>query len=154
MRLIFYLWIAFAVPHGDVHDQMNALTNSIQQFPDSLSLYLNRGELYLLDENTPAAHSDFSFCIRSGLNNSRAYVGLSKTLEPLGLRDSSLYFVDMALREDPLYYPALEWKAALLLVMERYCESAEIYSRLLSLASHPTPALYIDASLATQLCPE
>lgn len=80
-------------------------------------------------------------------------MGLSKTLEPLGLRDSSLYFVDMALREDPLYYPALEWKAALLLVMERYCESAEIYSRLLSLASHPTPALYIDASLATHLCP-
>lgn len=52
-----------SVPHGDVHDQINALTNSIQQFPDSLSLYLNRGELYLLDENTPAAHSDFSFCI-------------------------------------------------------------------------------------------
>lgn len=154
MRLIFYLWIAFAVPHGDVHDQINALTNSIQHYPDSLSLYLNRGELYLLDENTPAARSDFSFCIRSGLNNSLAYVGLSKTLEPVGLRDSSLYFIDMALREDPLYYPALEWKAALLLTMERYCESAEIYSRLLSLAGHPTPALYIDASLATQLCPE
>ncbi|MBK9104483.1 MAG: hypothetical protein IPL92_07910 [Saprospiraceae bacterium] len=154
MRLIFLLWIAFAYPHGDVHEQINALTTTIQQFPDSTSLYLDRGELYLLDENASAAQSDFSFCIRSGLITARTFVGLSKSMAPLGLRDSSLYFADKALELDPIYYPALECKGALLLLMERYCESAEIYSRLISLASQPSPALYIDASLATQQCPE
>ncbi len=154
MQLIFCLWIALAVPHGDVHEQINALTNSIQQFPDSISLYLDRGELYLLDENTSAARSDFFFCVHSGLITSRALMGLSKTMAPLGLRDSSLYFADRALELDPLYYPALEWKGSLLLLMERYCESADVYSRLISLASHPSPAIYIDASLAARQCPE
>lgn len=154
MRLIFCLWIAFAVPHGDVHEQIHALTSSIEQYPDSTSLYADRGELFLLDENINAARSDFSTCILGGMINARVFLGLSKCMESLGYADSAMYYVNLALQQDIAHYPSLEWKGSLLFTMQQYCESAEIYSHLISIADHPSPSLYIDASVSALQCPE
>lgn len=154
MRLILYLWIAFAVPHGDVHEQINALTRAIEQYPDSIVLYADRGELYLLDENINAARSDFSACLQSGLINARVFLGLSKSMESLGYADSAVYYVNLALEQDAAHFPSMEWKGWLLSAMQRYCESAEIYTQLISQAYHPSPSLYIDASISALQCPE
>lgn len=154
MQLIFCLWIAFAVPHGDVHEQINVLTTSIQQFPDSTSLYLDRGELYLLDENIASAKSDFSTCLLSGLINARVYVGLSQCMESLGFQDSALYYVGLALDQDRSNPPSLALKGSLLLTTQRYCESLEIYSELIAIARQPSPGLYIDAADAARQCSE
>lgn len=154
MRLMIYLCFAFALPHGDVHDQINALTQTITQFPDSTTLYLHRGELFLLDENFAAAKTDFSTCLQSGMNSPRVFLDLSKLMESLHMPDSAIYYVDLALERDGNDCPSLEWKGSLMFGMERYCESAEIYSRLISLAYQASPALYMDASFASRNCPK
>lgn len=151
-HLLFFCRMLF--PHGDQHQLLLELTDRIAQYPDSTELYLERGELLLLHEDFKAAQSDFHFCIHHKLLNTRAYLGLSKSLWPDRQADSSLFYVNLALDLNVAHPTALEWKGFLLQQMGRYCESAETYVYLLSLAAQPSPSLFIDASQAQALCPE
>lgn len=151
-----YIWLSVAClfPHGDLHQQIANLSKTISAFPDSTQLYLKRGELYLLNEDIHEAESDFTNCIRAGLLNPRVYLGLSKTSYLLHFPDSALYYVDLALDLDRLHTPSLEWKASVLFQMARYCQSAEAYNQLLSLAPQTSPSLFMDAALASHNCPD
>ncbi len=156
MVLITYIWLSVAclIPHGDLHQQIADLSKTISAFPDSTSLYLKRGELYLLNEDIHEAGSDFTKCIHAGLINPMVYLGLSKTSYLLHFPDSALFYVDLALNLDHFHTPSLEWKASVLLLMARYCQSAEAYNQLLSLAPQASPSLFMDAAQASLNCPE
>jgi tetratricopeptide (TPR) repeat protein len=153
---IFYLLFGagFFLPHGDSHEQILALSKSIEQFPDSTQLYLERGELYLLHEEPNAALSDFSKCLQSGLFNTRVYLGLSQSLLYLSRPDSALYYIDHALALDPFHLASLETKGLILTRLSMFCQSAEVYTRLIALSQQPSPSLYLDASNAWLNCPE
>lgn len=155
MGLMIYLWLHLALlfPHGDLHEKIATLSKAIVLFPDSTQLYQQRGELYLLTEEIKEARADFYTCLRLGRNNTGVYLGLSQALFYLHLPDSSLYYADLAIGTDTTF-TSLEWKGSSLLLMERYCESAQVYSQLLSSAPHPSPTLFIDASLASRQCPD
>ena len=156
MGLMAYLWLTttFLFPHGDLHQQIAAISKSIRAFPDSTQLYEERGGLYLLNEDFIEAHTDFSKCIHSGLLNTAVYLGLSKTSYYLDQPDSAIYYVDLAVRIDSMHYASLEWRASLLLLTTQYCKSALAYSQLLSLAHQPSPSLIMDAAQASLHCPD
>lgn len=138
--------------HGDLHQRISDLSDTIEAHPDSLDLYLIRGELYLLDESFPQAHQDFLFCRHAGMVSVRLYIGLSQSFAFYSLPDSALQSIDRALTLDPVSVQALEWKARLLLTTEAYCASGEVFDQLMQLTSSPSPALYIDASDAWDRC--
>jgi tetratricopeptide (TPR) repeat protein len=144
----------FLLPHGDLHQRILELTEAIHQHPERTKLYLERGELNILHEDFPAARLDFYVCIQHGLMNGRVSLGLSKTLYHVGLSDSSLYYVDLALTYDAHHPSALEWRAFVLQDLDRFCESAQVYESLISLTPQPTPSLFIDASRAWKDCDE
>jgi len=155
MGWILFLWLPLAClfPHGDVEEHIEELSIAIKLYPDSTRLYEQRGELYLLTAQNKEARADFYTCIRAGRINSSVYLGLSKSLFSLHFPDSSLYYTELAITTDTTF-AALEWKGSSMLLMERYCESTQAYAQLLSTAQHPSPALIIDASLASRHCPK
>lgn len=153
---LFYLLFAagYFLPHGDDSEQIVALTKAIVQFPDSTELYMERGELYLLHEDPKAALADFSKCVQSSLLNSRVYLGLSQSYLYLNQPDSALLYIEHALELDQANLASLETKGLILTQLSRFCESAEVYSLLASLAQEPSPSIYLDASKAWMKCTE
>lgn len=156
MGLLTYLWLSTALlfPHGDLHQQIADLSKTISAFPDSVSLYQERGVLYLLNDDIKEAHTDFSICQHAGLINTTIYLGLSKTSYYLSKPDSAVYYVDLSVRIDSMHYASLEWRASLFLLTAQYCKSAVAYSQLLSLAQQPSPSLFMDAAQASLHCPD
>lgn len=155
MGWIFCLWLplAFLLPHGDLEEHIEELSAAIRLYPDSMSLYQQRGDLYIQTEEFKEAKADFYSCLHSGHLNPGVYLGLSQSLFYLHLPDSSLYYADLAIATDSTF-ASMEWKGASLLHSMRYCESVKVYAQLLSSAQHPSPALFIDASLASRQCPD
>lgn len=153
-HLFFILLFWGPVPlHGDVHQQIDTLTHAIQSHPDSLELYVKRGELYLLDEDLALAKKDFLHCIQHGLYSARAYTGLSKSFSTETELDSALHYINLALEKETDCFPALEWKANVLFLMKEPCSAAIVYDKLLQRSTTPSPSLFIDAANARNECP-
>jgi tetratricopeptide (TPR) repeat protein len=153
MWYLFSIWISLgSIAHGDLDQRIHDLTINIGQFPDSIQLYMNRGELYLLHEEYDAARTDFEFCLEKQLTNARIYLGYSKSLWWSGQPDSTVLFVDRALTLDLLNPSALEWKGFVLQQSAQCCASAETFELLISISQHPVPSLFMDASAAWMNC--
>ncbi len=154
MWLLFCsIWFSFGnLAHGDLDARIAELSISIQEYPDSIQLYLVRGELLVLHEEYPAARVDFEHCLHHQFSSARVFLGLSKALYLSGVPDSSLYYVEQALVFDPAHPSALEWKGTVLRMEENYCAAAAACSYLISLTTAPSPSLYLDASNAWLQC--
>jgi len=154
MGILFTLFssLAFFLPHGDLHLRIEAISRSIEQYPDSLELYRSRGELYLQHEQPALAHQDFTTCLTRGLQDSRVLEGMSKSMIPASALDSSLYYIDLALDKDSTNLSAMEWKARILFRFQRFCESGQLYETILTNATSPSPSLFIDASNSWMQC--
>jgi tetratricopeptide (TPR) repeat protein len=143
---------SFFLPHGDLDRRISDYSQLITQFPDSLSLYADRGELYLQHLDFDLARSDFSFCLAKGLNNAAVLEGLSRSIVSTPTPDSALYFINLSLDKDSTSFSAIEWKAHLLFLLHSFCESASLYEHLIQLTPNPSPTLYIDVSNAWLNC--
>jgi len=146
-----FVHLHFLLAHGDLSVRIEALSQSIQQFPDSLELYIARGELYLQDENPDSAYLDFVFCLQQGQINSRVYEGLSKST---GNNNAALEYINLALEKDSISLSALEWKARLCFSMFQYCTAGRIYEELIDRSNRASPDLYINASNSWKNCSE
>ncbi len=148
------LFTLFVLPHGDLDQRILEKSNQIALHPLDHQLYMERGELYLLHEEYLNAKGDFSFCLDHEFVNTRVLLGMSKSLLYLNSLDSALLFVEntLALEEDHL--SALELKGMILSRLERYCDAAGTMERLLSLASQPSPILFLEASKDWASCNE
>lgn len=147
--LVFH---TFLFPHGDLDRRINDCSQLITQFPDSLSLYADRGELYLQHEDFDLAREDFSYCLSKGFQNANVLEGLSRSMVATPTLDSALLFINLSLDKDSSSFSAIEWKAHLLFLLHNFCESAEGYEGLIRLLPNPSPTLYLDASNAWVNC--
>jgi tetratricopeptide (TPR) repeat protein len=153
--LFFYALLVFPIfffPHGDLDCRISEYSQLITQFPDSLSLYAERGDLYLQHEDYALARSDFSFCLSKGFDNAVVLAGLSRSMVTTSTPDSALLFINLSLDKDSASFSALEWKAHLLFRLHKYCESATLYEQLIQHTPTPSPTLYIDVSNAWMNC--
>ena len=142
----------FFLPHGDLDRRISDYSQLITQFPDSLSLYADRGDLYLQHEDFDLARGDFSFCLAKGMNNAAVLEGLSRSMVSTPASDSALYFINLSLDKDSASFSAIEWKAHILFLLHSFCESAALYEHLINLTPNPSPTLYIDVSNAWMNC--
>lgn len=143
----------FMFPHGDLHQRIEEISERLIQSPDSIELYMVRGELLLLHGDQEDAKKDFYTCLHHRYLNDRVYLGLSKAIFSEALADSSLLFVELALILNPSHPSCLEWKAFVLQTLQQPCLAADTYEYLLGISPHASPALYIDAANAWSQCP-
>ena len=113
------LWL----PHGDLHLRIEDLTQHIRSHPDSLELYVKRGELYIQHEEYQLAEHDFQFCIHNGLTSSPALEGLSKSLGYQNKLDTALQLIQLVVEKDTASFSALEWKARITYLLKQYCDA-------------------------------
>lgn len=142
----------FFFPHGDLDRRINEYSQLIVLYPDSLYLYVDRGDLYLQHEEFDLARKDFSYCMSKGLNTAFILEGLSRSMAVPPMLDSSLFYINLSLDEDSSSFSAVEWKAHLLFLLHNYCESAAGYERLIQDLPYPSPTLYLDASTSWINC--
>src|SRR6187402_1250082 len=93
----FMMCFCFFLPHGDLDQRIQEKSNQIASNPLDRQLYLERGELYLLDEEYLKAKSDFVFCLDHDFVNARVLLGMSNSLLFLNRPDSALLFADRVL---------------------------------------------------------
>lgn len=144
--------VVFPFPHGDLDLRIAEISQQIQTHPDSLQLYMIRGELYVQHEEYTKAKTDFQTCLQSNYRNSRVLMGLSTTYLFVNSPDSSLYYVNESLLLEPDNTSALELKAKAYLQASRYCEAADAFQKILDKADHPAPLLFIETSSAYMQC--
>lgn len=144
--------VVFLFPHGDLDLRIAEISQQIKTHPDSLPLYMIRGELYIQHEEYPKAKADFQTCLKNNYRNSRVLMGLGITYLFENLPDSSLYYVNEALLLEPDNTSALELKAKAYLQASRYCEAADAFQKILDKADHPAPLLFIETSAAYMQC--
>ena len=142
----------FLFPHGDLHLRIEELSQSISHYPDSIALYLARGELYIQHEEYQLAEQDFQHCLQKDFVSARVYEGLSKSLGYQAKLDTAFYFINQAMVGDTGSLSALEWKARLSFLLMRYCDAARLYEQLIYAAPSPSPSLFLDASDAWSEC--
>lgn len=152
--LFLFYFARLLFPHGDLHLRIEDITQAISLYPDSLALYLSRGELYIQHEEYQLAEQDFQHCLQKDFNRPRVFEGLSKSLGHQAKLDSAFYFINQALIGDPASISALEWKARLSFLLMRYCDAAGLYEQLIRTIQTPSPSLYLDASDAWGECAE
>jgi len=154
MELLFSLFLFCLFPnlHGDLQFRIEEVSQSITHYPDSLSLYANRGDLYLQHEDFNLAQRDFSYCLAHGFENAEVLQGLSRSMIFTSSLDSALFLINLSLEKDSSSFSAKEWKAHLLFLLHSYCESAILYEQLIELTPTPSPGLYIDVSNAWLSC--
>ena len=154
LLLIVQLMLSiFCLPHGDLEKHIQELTDQIKLTPDSMELYMRRGELYLQHEDIELAKADFTFCIQHQFKNSRVLHGMANTLMQSGAPDGALYFIDKVISMEPGHLPSLELKSNILGKMGNYCEAAGTLEYVISLSPQSSPVIYIQCSNYWKLCP-
>jgi tetratricopeptide (TPR) repeat protein len=146
---LFFYW-----PHGDLQLRIDEISQSIILYPDSLSLYQSRGELYIQHEEFSKARQDFSYCLQKGFTNANVLEGMSRSLITNNDLYNSLHYINLALVIDSTSTSAQEWKARVLFLLKQYCESGQVYEDLINHTTSPSPSLYIDASTSWMQCSE
>src|SRR5688572_23198385 len=119
--LQFLLGTLCLLPHGDLDQRIIDVSREIAASPDSLELYLKRGELYIQHEEYNKAKHDFLTCIHHHFKNEYVLLGLSTSYFHEGLIDSSLHYAEQSLVIAPNYLSAHELKGKILLHANKNC---------------------------------
>ena len=139
---------ASAPAHGDLHDQITALTKEIQQAPTNIVLYLRRGELYRLHAEYDAALADIDHA--GTLDPALDVLDLArgKTFSdanwPLSARGS----LDRFLARSANHIEALHTRARVLVKLGEREAAARDYTRAIALSREPQLELYIERANA------
>lgn len=132
--------------HGDLHEQIEAITARIEKDPDNAELYLKRGELHRAHREWAAAQADFDRA--ANRNPSLDTVNLARGL--LWIDRGEWAQAEKALGNFLAIHPdhaaALAARARVLVRMDRPEEGAAEFTR--ALAVKPLPELYLERARA------
>lgn len=144
-------WLACAPSacgHGDVHEQIAALTSQLARDPRNPALYLKRGELHRVHQDWDAAQADFD-----------AAAALNPQLDSLDYLRGRLYHeagwdlsakvaLDRYLVRHTNSVEALVIRARTFVKLDQPLAAAEDYACALAAVPEPAPELYIERSRA------
>jgi len=143
--LFFFMFFFFnqSYAHGDISKRIKEISLSINQYPDSISLYHKRGVLYTQHGDFDLALNDFDFCRSINYNN--IYLNLDVAAVYLYLKNfkKAAAEVDKVLCEKPLNMMALQLKGEILKQQDDYIKAAEYFDDALYVNTNPKPEDYI-----------
>jgi tetratricopeptide (TPR) repeat protein len=137
-----------ASAHGDLHDQIAAVTREIALHPRGAGLYLKRGELHRFHGETAAALEDYSRASRLDPSLAEADFGRGRALleanRARAARLALVRFVNLR----PNHAEGRLALARCLVKLARWDDAAAEYSRAIALLSNPTPDAYVERARA------
>lgn len=145
--IILCLVIIHLVPvlaHDDPPHAITEITLQIEQDPTNPDLYLKRGELYRITSQWNLALADFDRVAQLDPNHATVDFHRGRLLFEAGRFQPAGAALDHFLSAHPTHTEGLIVRGRLLRKLGRPLDAAADYTRALSLASNPTPVLFIE----------
>ncbi len=150
LACIFALSLPLGVhAHGPVHESIERLTKSIETYPDSAELYLQRGQFYQMDEDFDHAFSDYNKAKSLHLDNRHVDLQCAKLFLEHNYSESALMYVNKVLAERPKHVDALMTRAAIHTQLMNDDLAVMDFEKAIENIREPRPEHYIAISKAT-----
>jgi predicted Zn-dependent protease len=144
-----------AKAHGDVHDQIVALTEEIQRSPTNAELYVRRGELQRVHGDYDSAQADYEHAFL--LNPALPTIDLlrSRVFLEAGWPVSAEALADRVVKKYPTHSEGLLIRARARAKQGKGEAAAADYTTAIGLMNQPGPELYVERARAlTELGPD
>ena len=132
-----------AVAHGDLQEQIVAISQRIAADPSNATLVLRRAELYREHGQWPRADVDYHRAGRLAPDNPAVSLGQGKLYLAMGKPDAARAALDRVLEAQPTHVDGLATRAQVLHTQGEYAAAAADYARAIENASTPEPDFYL-----------
>ena len=154
LQVGIYLFAALGMPaasfaHGDLHEQIAALTKQIEKQPRNAELYLKRGELHRLHEEWRAAAADYDRAAELGPDLAAVDLARGKMLLASGQTAAAKEALDRFLTAHPDHADALVTRARTAAKLGEHARAAEDFTHAIAQFPRPEPEYYLERATAT-----
>ncbi|OGT56093.1 MAG: hypothetical protein A3E01_17655 [Gammaproteobacteria bacterium RIFCSPHIGHO2_12_FULL_63_22] len=132
-----------AVAHGDLHEQIVAISQRIEADPANADLILRRAELHREHEQWPQAEADYDHVAKLAPDNRAIDLGRGKLYLAMAKPDTARAALDRVLDAQPTHVDALATRAQALQALGEHEAAAADYARAIENASSPEPDFYL-----------
>lgn len=132
-----------ALAHGDLHEQIVAISQRIAADPSNAGLILRRAELYREHGQWPQADADYDRAGRLAPDNPAIGLGRGKLYLAMGKPDAARASLDRVLDAQPAHVDALATRAQALQALGEHDAAAADFARAIAIASSPEPDFYL-----------
>lgn len=139
---------AWVLAHGDLHDQIAALTKQIETDPRNAELYLKRGQLLRAHGEWDPAMADFDQVAALDPRLSIVDLVRGKTLLEANWPVSAKVALDRFLVKQPKHADALATRARVLVKLNQPLAAAADFTRAITHRPEPQPDLFIERAQA------
>jgi tetratricopeptide (TPR) repeat protein len=140
----------FSFAHGDLHDQIEAVTRQIQKSPQEGELYFKRGELHRAHRDWDASQADYEMA--AVLSPHLVFLDLARGRMFLDADwpRSAIVCLDRFLLKQPRSADALVLRARAWMKLESFLEAASDFDEAIAAAEEPKPEYYLERAQALQ----
>lgn len=132
-----------AVAHGDLHEQIVAISQRIEADPSNADLILRRADLYREHGQWPQADADYDRAGKLAPANPAISLGRGKLYLAVGKLDAARASLGRVLEAQPAHVDALATRARVLQSLGEHDAAAADYARAIENASSPDPDFYL-----------
>lgn len=154
-RVVGVAWLAICLTerppvaaHGDMHEQIAALTQRIEQDPANAVLYLKRGDLHRVHRDLAAALRDFERAAQLDPSLSVVNYRRGVTLLEAGMHEPAKIALDRFLARHPDHAGALVARARVLVRLGDRLAAAADFTRAIAELPKPRPEYYLERAQA------
>jgi predicted Zn-dependent protease len=134
--------------HGDLHEQIAALTRQLEKEPKNAELYLKRGELHRAHQEWDQAQADYDRAISLDPGLTVIDFTRGRMFLEANWPQSAKVCLDRFLRKNTNHVEALTARARTLVKLGEHVNAARDYTAALQRASTGRPELYIERAQA------
>ena len=134
--------------HGDLHEQIAAVTKRIEKDPGNAALFLKRGQLHRMHREWDAAMADLDQASVLDPNLSVVDLARGRTLLEANWPIFAKLTLDRFLAKQPTHADGLVTRARVLVKLNQPVAAAEDLTRAIANQSEPEPYLFIERAQA------
>ena len=129
--------------HGDLHEQIEAVTRRLEQAP-AAELYLQRGELHRAHHDYPAALADYDRAEARDAKLDAVLLARGRALLEAGRYQEAEKALDRFIKRQPGHAASYLHRARAGMALKRFAQAAADYERSIELSATPSPDLYLE----------
>ena len=130
--------------HGDIHEQIIKVSQQIKAAPDSMELYLKRGQLYHQHGEFRRAKADFKRVRKKSFFFKIVDLELARLLLDRNRPRKALRYVNNFLSHEAEHLQAILTRAKIYTQLHQHHAATEDYEQAIAIAQSPKPEYYLD----------
>ncbi|MDB6154936.1 MAG: hypothetical protein JWL90_3389 [Chthoniobacteraceae bacterium] len=149
--LVFILNLALcatAPAHGDLHEQIDALTLQILKGPENAGLYLKRAELFRIHEDWPAAAADYDRAAILAPALPGIEFGRARMLFASGHAGDAEIILAQFLKANPRHAEGYAVHGRIEMKLGNPLAAADDFAKTLEYSARPDPEIYLEQAHA------